>query len=298
MTQREILVAGATGRIGGIVARELTARGLEPRVLVRDLQRARETLPPGVIPIVGDLDDPDSLGPAVAGVDALLLVSPVNPRQCVLQRNLVRAAANSGDPLVVKISGLGTRLDSFVDSGRWHAETERDIRDVGLPFTFLRPYFFMQNVGVQLEAARKDGVLRAGVSDARIAMIDARDIAAVAARLLAGEVDRHSEELDLTGPEALGYEDVAVRVGEALGRTVAYQPQDADDLRAFLERTGMPDWHIEILLQFNRAFAKGWGARTSDCVEQVLGRPARSFATYLEDTLHGTYAKQTTSGAH
>jgi uncharacterized protein YbjT (DUF2867 family) len=178
MTQREILVAGATGRIGGIVARELTARGLEPRVLVRDLHRARETLPRGVIPIVGDLDDPDSLGPAVAGVDALLLVSPVNPRQCVLQGNLVRAAANSGDPLVVKISGLGTRLDSFVDSGRWHAETERDIRDVGLPFTFLRPYFFMQNVGVQLEAARKDGVLRAGVSEARIAMIDARDMSA------------------------------------------------------------------------------------------------------------------------
>ena len=68
----------------------------------------------------------------------------------------MRAAAEAGRPLVVKISGLGAALDSFVDSGRWHAETERDIRELDLPFTFLRPYFFMQNLGLHFAGASLD----------------------------------------------------------------------------------------------------------------------------------------------
>lgn len=285
MTLREVLVTGATGRIGGLVARELAGRGLQPRVLVRDPERARKVLPAGVTPVVGNLDDPDSLRPAVDGLDALLVVSPMHPRQRALQGNLVRAAAAAGRPLVVKISGLGTALDSFVDSGRWHAETEQDIRALGLPFTFLRPYFFMQNLGMHLTTARARGVLRAGAGDARIAMVDARDIAAVAAQLLAGEADRRGEVLDLTGPEALSYEDVASQLGKALGRGIVYEPQRPDAVRAVLERIGMPDWHVEILLQFDRAFVEGWGARPSDAVEQVLARRPRSLAAYLEESL-------------
>jgi uncharacterized protein YbjT (DUF2867 family) len=285
MTLREVLVTGATGRIGGHVARELITRGLRVRALVRDPERARKVLPPGVALVAGDLDDPASLGPAVDGLDALLVVSPVDPRQGVLQGNLVRAAAGAGRPLVVKISGLGVALDSFVDSGRWHAETERDIRELGLPFTFLRPYFFMQNLALQLASARSEGVIRSGAGDAQIAMVDARDIAAVAARLLAGEVNRQGEALDLTGPEALSYADVASQFAQALGREVRYEPQGSDATRALLERIGMPDWHVEILLQFERAFALGWGARPSDAVAEVLGRGPRSLAAYLADTL-------------
>ena len=282
MTTREILVTGATGRIGGLVARELVALGLRPRALVRDPARASNPLPAGVVPIVGDLDEPASLGPAVDGLDALLVVSPVHPRQRALQGNLVRAAAVSGRPLVVKISGLGTALDSFVDSGRWHAETEQDIRELGLPFTFLRPYFFMQNLAVQLAAARSEGVLRAGVGDACIAMVDALDVAAVAARLLAGEVDRQGEGLDLTGPEALTYGEAASQVGAALGRTVTYEPQGSATERQLFERIGMPDWHVEIMLQFDRAFARGLGAEVSDAVDQVLARRPRTLSAYLE----------------
>ena len=285
MTSREVLVTGATGRIGGLVARKLVGRGLRPRALVRDLITARKVLPPGVVPIVGDLEDPTSLQPAVVGLDALLVVSSVHPRQRVLQGNLVRVAAAAGRPLMVKISGLGTALDSFVDSGRWHAETEQDIRGLGLPFTFLRPYFLMQNLGAQLAGARSEGALRSGAGDARIAMVDMLDVAAVAARLLVGEVDRRGEVLDLTGPEALSYTDVASQVGKALGREVAYEPQDPTAVRALFERLGMPGWHIEILLQFNRAFAVGWGAGVSDAVEQVLTRRPRSLAAYLEDAL-------------
>jgi hypothetical protein len=56
-------------------------------------------------------------------------------------------------------------------------------------------------------------------------------------------------------------------------------------MRAFLENLGMPQWHIEILLQFDRAFVEGWGARTSDAVLQLLARRPRSLAVYLKDAM-------------
>ena len=153
---RRVLVSGATGRIGGAVTKILQQQyGLVPRGLVRDAEKAREMLP-GVEVVAGDLEDPASLDAAVEGVDAVLLVSPVHPRQRELQGNLARAAAAAGRPLLLKISGLGTALDSYVDSGRWHAEIEADVRVLGLPFTFLRPHFFMQNLAFQLGGARRD----------------------------------------------------------------------------------------------------------------------------------------------
>lgn len=288
---REILVTGATGRIGGLVAQALVARGMRPRALVRDPARAQGALPPGVVPIVGDLEAPASLVPAVEGLSALFVVSPVHPRQRTLQGNLVRAAAAAGRPLLVKISGLGTALDSSVDSGRWHAQTEQDIRELGLPFTFLRPYFLMQNLAVQLAAARSEGVIRAGDGGGRIAMVDARDVAAVATRLLSGEVDRRGEALALTGPEALSWPEIALQIGKALGQPVAFEPLTPDAARATFQSIGMPDWHVEILLQFEHAFAEGAAARVSHAVERVLARGPRSLSDHLEDASSGFAGK-------
>jgi uncharacterized protein YbjT (DUF2867 family) len=291
VTGRRILVTGATGRIGGRVAKLLCEEhGPVVRVLVRDAERARERLPGGVEIVVGDLDDPASLGAAVDGVDAVLLVSPVHPRQRELQGNLARAAAASGRPYLVKISGLGTALDSYVDSGRWHAETEADIRALGLPATFLRPYFFMQNLGFQIGTARRDGVIRAAVGEARIAMVDVADVAAVAARLLAGGVDLAGEAVAITGAEVLGYEQVASVLADVLGRDVRYERQSLAEARAVLEKSGMPGWHVEILLQFNRAFAEGRASRVTDLVERALGRSPRTLRAYLEDEVRARSA--------
>lgn len=257
-------------------------------MLVRSVEKARARLPDGVQIVEGDLADPSSLDRALDGVASVLLVSPVHPRQRELQGNLARAAARaSGRPHVVKISGLATAPGSAVDSGRWHAETEADIRELGLPLTALRPYFFMQNLGFQLEAARRRGVIRAAVGDARIAMVDVLDIAAVAARLLAGEVDLVGEAVPVTGGVALGYADVAAELGRVLGRDVAYERQSREEARIALQRSGQPDWHVEILLQFNRAFAEGAAAQVSDTVERVLGRPPRSLRSYLEAAVEG-----------
>ncbi|MDH3642346.1 MAG: NmrA family NAD(P)-binding protein [Gammaproteobacteria bacterium] len=291
MSERTILVTGATGRLGGLVARNLrNEHQLVPRVLVRPehLQSPDWRAPANMDVVTGDYDDAHSLQAALAGVEAVFLISPVHPEMRRREMALAEQAARlATPPRIVKISGLGTRPDSLVDSGRWHAEIEGGIRALGLPATFLRPLFFMQNLGFQIDAARSQGVLRGAVADAAIAMVDARDIAEVAATVLLGGSPIEGLDVTLTGARAYTYEEIAGAFSDVLQRVVTYQRQSLDEARAGLLKAGQPGWHIEILLQFNQAFIQGWGAETSDTVQRVLGREPRSLEAYLAELAEG-----------
>src|SRR5262245_19954239 len=139
-----ILIVGATGLVGSATLRQLTARGVPVRALVRSPEKAATLAGPCVETIVGDLQQHASLDAALDGVTRALLVSPLNPHQVEWQGNFVEAARRAGTVHIVKLSGLGTAPDSPLRSGRWHAQTEQHIADAGLPWTYLHPPFFMQ----------------------------------------------------------------------------------------------------------------------------------------------------------
>jgi len=128
-----ILISGATGLVGSAALRQLTARGVPVRALVRSAEKAATLTDPGVETLIGDLEQPGSLDAALDGVTRALLISPLHPRQVEWQGNFVEAARRAGGVHIVKLSGLGTAPDSPLRSGRWHAQTERHIADVGLP---------------------------------------------------------------------------------------------------------------------------------------------------------------------
>ncbi len=279
-----ILITGATGRIGKRVVHLLHKENAEVRVLVRDAEKAARLLPAGVQVCVGDLADRRLLTQAMEDVGSVLLVSPVSPEQTVLEGNVVEAATTR-NARIVKISGLGTSPDSTIDSGRWHAATEARIRDTGLQHTFLRPLFFMQNLNFLFESARTQGIIQAAVGDARIAMIDADDIAGVAAHLLLNPDQMTNQELTLTTREAVSYSDVARVFSRQLGREVRYLPQTMEEVQLALERSGQPDWHIRLLLQFNQAFQNGMGEICTDHVTELLGREPVTLTEYLEREL-------------
>jgi uncharacterized protein YbjT (DUF2867 family) len=119
-----ILVINGNGRVGRSVVTHLVHQHkVIPRVLVRDVIRAGRELGPALDIVQGDITQPDSITQAMQGVHAVFLCTPVNPNQVEYQGNVVREAKKTG-AYIVKVSGLGTMLDSNVDSGRWHAETE------------------------------------------------------------------------------------------------------------------------------------------------------------------------------
>ncbi|MFP6807292.1 MAG: NmrA family NAD(P)-binding protein [Pseudomonadales bacterium] len=277
-----ILITGATGRIGKRVVARLVLAGKDVRVFVRDPQKAAQLLPPNIDLHHGDLADEAAIGSAMNDVEAVLLLSPVSPDQVRLQGNVVKAAAMSSKPYMVKISGLGTSLDSYIDSGRWHAETELQIQDAELPHTFLRPLFFLQNLQFQFESARSTGIVRSGVQDSKIAMIDVEDIAEVVANLLIDQSRLMNQTVTLSFRESKTYTEVALELSNLFGKTVRYETQSLEDVTKALARSGQPQWHIDILLQFNRAFLEGLGDAATSTAAEILGREATTLSQFLQ----------------
>jgi len=277
-----ILITGATGRAGGATLKQLSTRGMPVRALVRNAEKAALVAGPLVEPVIGDLAQPRSLESALDGITAALLVSPLNPHQVELQGNFIDAAKRAGRAHVVKISGLGTALDSSVRSGRWHAQTEKHVEDSGLPFTHLRPPFFMQNILRFAPAIRASGEFAGSLGLGKVAMIDVDDIAAVAATALT--TDAHAgKAYVLTGSEAHSYSDVAERLSRILGKTVTYKDVPLAVMQERLLASGMPEWHVDVQVDFSTALSAGHASAVTNTVEAVTGRPARTLEQFIQE---------------
>src|SRR5262249_17462274 len=153
--------------------------GVPLRALVRSPEKGAALAGRGVQAVVGDFAKPDTLGPALEGVTRALLISHHDLHQVELQRNFVEAARRAGRVHVSTLPGWAPPPDSPSQRGRWPAKPESHIRNAGLPWTSLHPPYFMQNLLRSAPAIAAHGVLTAAMKDGRIAMVDARDVAAV-----------------------------------------------------------------------------------------------------------------------
>jgi uncharacterized protein YbjT (DUF2867 family) len=277
-----ILIVGATGLVGSATVRHLTACGVPVRALVRSAEKAATLANPGVEAMVGDLEQPVSLDAALDGVTRALLISPLHPRQVAWQGNFVEAARRTGVVHIVKLSGLGTAPDSPLRSGRWHAQTERHIADAGLPFTYLHPPFFMQNLLRSAAAIAAQGVLVASMQAGKIAMVDARDVAAVAVAALTSD-DHVGKTYTITGPEALSFQEVAQKLAAATGRAVTYQDVPLAAVQQEMVATGLPGWLADVHMEFATALRDGYAAVVTDTVQAVTGQPARTFDAFARE---------------
>ena len=277
-----ILVTGATGLVGGAVVRQLAAQGVPVRALVRSPDKGAALAGPAAETVVGDFGRPETLGPALKGVTRALLISHHDVRQVELQGNFVEAARRAGPVHVVKLSGLGTAPGSPLQSGRWHAETEAQIRNAALPWTFLHPPYFMQNLLRAAPAVAARGVLTAAMQEGRIAMVDARDVAAVAVAALTapGHV---GQTYVITGPEALSHAMVAAILSEAVGRRIAYRDIALDAFRAQLVSGGAPSWLVDVRMEFTAVLRENFAATVTDAVARTTGRPPRTFAAFATE---------------
>ena len=279
---RMILVTGATGLVGGAVVRQLTAHGVPVRALVRSPEKAAELAGSTVRTVVGDFGKPETLGPALDGVTRALLISHHDVRQVELQGNFVEAARRAGAVHVVKLSGLATAPGSPSRSGQWHAQTETQIRDAGLPWTFLHPPYFMQNILRAAPAIGASGVLAAAMKDGRIAMVDARDVAAVAVAALTAS-GHEAQTYVITGPEALSHADVAEILSEKVGRGIVYRDVELEAFREQLVSGGSPPWLVDVRMEFTSVLREGFAEKVTDVVLRTTGRPPRTFAAFASE---------------
>jgi uncharacterized protein YbjT (DUF2867 family) len=276
-----ILVTGATGKVGQEVVRQLVAANVPLRALVRDPLRASHIRLPGVEIAVGDLTRPETLDAALAGVDRVFLLSPPDPDQVNLQSNVVDAARRMGARHVVKVSVAGGP-DSGTQIGRWHWTTETQLKDSGLAFTLLRPVWYMQQMLLFAPTIAATGSFQLPMGTGAVGLVDTRDVAAVAVSALTGE--GHERKIyDLTGPEALSFDEMADELSDATGKKVEYVHVPPEYARKQLLQMGLPRWLVEDMIVLCASFREGYGAAVSTAVRDVTGRPPRTFGEFARD---------------
>ncbi|MBV9310742.1 MAG: NAD(P)H-binding protein [Solirubrobacterales bacterium] len=278
-----VLVIGATGTVGGATLDALRAAGAKPVAFVRDAERAATVLGERTPVRVGDLADEATVRAALDGVDAVLLCSAHGPSMREHQLGAVRAIEASDVARVVKISGspVSVRGDSPASTGRGHFEVEEALRAIGRVTVAIRPNPFMPNF-LDQAAVAAHGALPGPDGEPRVSFVDARDIGRVAAAALLSE--RSSEPvLEVTGPEALTWFDVAGTMSEALSRSITHYPTPPDVLRQALLGMGRPAWLVEHMLELGALMREPKAAEVTDTVERTTGHPATTLAKFMAD---------------
>jgi len=273
-----ILIIGAGSRTGRELVRLLRVTGAPVRLLTRSA--------PGPDEVIGDLADPASLDRAMKGADAVFLLSAAAAGELAWHRNAIEAAARAGVGHLVRSSILGADPASPARFIRDHGQADELLRASGVPFTILRPNFYMHNV-TELWPPSLDpqGNYYAPAAEARISMVDARDVAAVAARVLAAAPA--GRERDVTGPEPLSHAEAAARLAASLGRPVRYVPVDDAAARSGMLAAGIGEWLadglIELYQDYRRSGPDGYAARVHGTVRDLTGTGPRTLDQALAD---------------
>jgi uncharacterized protein YbjT (DUF2867 family) len=273
-----ILVTTA-GKVGSEAVCLLRQQDVPVRVLVRDPAKAKALADAGAEITAGDLADPASIDKAMAGATTVILVSPGVPAQ---ELNVVGSAARTGARHIVKATSKAS-ADSPIARRRWQAEIEAGLAASGLPHTLLRSNAYMQNVLALAPAIAKTSSFGSSAGRGRTGMVDARDVAAVAAAVAAAPAPHAGKTYWLTGPELISNNDVAAVLSNLLGRTITYRQLSFDEDKDTMIRAGVPEQVAQMNAQAFSLTAEGDAEWVTDDVRSLLSRPARSFEQFAAD---------------
>jgi uncharacterized protein YbjT (DUF2867 family) len=266
-----ILVTGASGTVGKAVLNEVAKSGTKHRAMYRSATEASRA-PAGTATVIADFSKKETLPPALRGITSVYLVCSPIPQLIELEWNMINACAAAGVDHIVLSSAMGAR-DFRKSFPSWHRTVEDKLKSTRISFTILRPNSFHQNVlTYHAPSIRSQGAFYGSMGDARVSFLDVRDIAAVAAKSLAG--GQHSgKTYELNGPEALTYSEIAAKIAKHIGRPVKYVDIPADTQRKAMLDQGMPEWQTDALLDLQTYYVSGKGAKVDGLLEQLLGRP-------------------------
>ena len=277
-----IVITGASGNIGRHLVTALRAGGAAMRACYRsepDLRRAEAS---GVEARLIDFDRPGTLQAAFGGAATLFLLAPNGGRQLGQELNMLAAARRAGIRSIVKLSAWRAPEREF-SFARTHREIECAIEGSGLAWTFLRPCGFMQNFSTTMgQAIREWSAIRLPAGDAKVAHIDVRDVAEVAARVLTTP-GHAGQAYALSGPKAVSYGEAARILSQALGRAVAYVNLSEQQAKAEMLAAGLSPSYAAGVLDLFRAYRDGGGSEVTAGVERVLGRPPITFERFVQD---------------
>ncbi|MFC7138090.1 NmrA family NAD(P)-binding protein [Halobaculum litoreum] len=270
----DVLVTAATGTVGRHVVAALRDRGVAVRAGTRRPDAA--DVPAGAAATAFDYGRPETWGPALDGADGLFLVLPPGGAGVDRLAEFASAAVRTGVDRIVFLSTLGADKLPFLP----HRRIERRLAALPATTTFLRASFFMQNL-TEVHAAeiREEGAIVVPAGDGRTSFVDAADVGAVGAAVLADPEPRPGP-LDLTGPAALTYHEVADALSTVLDREIAYEaPSVVAFLRHSVPRRGLA--YSAVMVGIYTSARLGLAGRVTDTVRTVTGREPTALRSFV-----------------
>src|ERR1700688_900241 len=279
-----ILVTGGTGKVGAEVIKELVKRKANVRALVRK-QEASTKMPEGVDVIQGDLLDPVSVRKALEGVEKLYLLNAVVPDE--LTQGLIAYGLAKKLKLKHIVYHSVFRVEHFKDVPHFASKLaiERALREFEVPFTIIRPNYFIQNDATLKDALMKAGIYPAPLGNIGISVVDIRDIAEATAIVLTSD-EHDGKTYNLNGPEALSGPKAASIWSKLLGKEIRYAGHDMDDFEEQM-RNSAPSWSaFDIRMMFQGYLERGFVAETGDVekLTKLLGHALRRYEDFAAET--------------
>jgi uncharacterized protein YbjT (DUF2867 family) len=279
-----VLVTGATGTVSTALLGALKGKpGLRLRALVRDSAKGEALKKDGVEVVAGDLEEPDTLPEAFDGVDILWLLTPASALEPSMGSNAILAAKRANVKHVVRNSAIKAGHDAPNRNGRLHALVEAELKASGIPWTILRPHYYMQNLLSSASSVASDGMLYMNLGEGRVGTIDGRDVGAFAAKVIE-QPDRHAGKIYTpTGPESIDMAAAAETLSGVLGKHVNYVALPPDAAKQAMLGFGLPRWFVGNVVDYGRAYSEGWGDFVTNDFKDVTGHEARSFKQFATD---------------
>jgi uncharacterized protein YbjT (DUF2867 family) len=274
-----ILITGASGNVGGEVLKQALAVGLKIRATFQSADKAAKA-PAGIEGVIMDYAKPETIRPALDGVEKIFLVGPPVRDLPVMEANFIKEVCAAGRKHIVKLSALGGR-ESMFPSG--HRDSEENIEASGLPYTFLRPNGFMQNlVNYDAGTIRSQDAFYGCQGNGAVSLVDIRDIAAAAVIVLAA-TGHEGQSYALTGGEALTNGHVAEKISRVAERKISYVDLPPAEFKKAILSAGMPGWSADALLDLQRLYREGKANLVTNDVERLTGRKPISFDQFARD---------------
>ncbi len=247
-----IVLTGATGNTGQVIAAELKQRGVPFVAMVHSEARRAQLAALGVPSAIGDFDDPESLECVLEGAEKAYLVCTPDERLLPRETAFINAAKKVGVRHMVKCSAYLATIDSESPNLRSHGAIEKTLIDSGLAYTIIRPHGYMQTfTSFAWDTIQKAGVISLPGGDGKMPLVDVRDVAAVAVKALT-ESGHEGKIYDVTGPEAFDFYQMAATLERALGFPVTYLPSKESSLKMVMSALGVPTTPTEHVLKIFR----------------------------------------------
>jgi NAD(P)H dehydrogenase (quinone) len=284
-----IAVTGATGHLGRLAVQALLARGVPPADIVatgRNIAKIAELADLGVQVRASDYTEADSLRAVFEGTDRVLFVSGSEAGQRLAQHRNVVAALSDTKPDLVAYTSIAHADTAHLRLASEHLATERLLAEAGLPYTFLRNSWYVENYTQQLPVYLEHGGVLGSAGDGRVSAALRSEYAEAAAAVLTS--DGHAGEVyELGGDESFTLSELAATIGTAAGRDVAYIDLPADAYTEALVQAGLDRSYAETLADADLGLARGELLVDTGHLNRLIGRPTTSRLGVVTEALAG-----------